>query len=136
MILKEVKACRDCDEDFVLLGDLNAYAWGKDESENASSLERLSDLMIDQFEDWGVENIEDEDLDEYFDQKYDPGYTWESKEGVRKRLDYAFISTKTAYSGNVSSAGIENFPINEGISDHKALIIGLEDEDFVLKRGY
>lgn len=44
-----------------MLGDLNAYAEGEEESENAEYLKRLTDILFNLFLDWGDDIDEDEE---------------------------------------------------------------------------
>lgn len=127
LIVNEAKACRDAKEDFILLGDLNAYIWGDHGSENANSLQRITDIMVDVFEGWNIEKWDPENYNDYYALKEDPGFTWASNSGVKKRLDYIMINAKLAYSDHEFSPSIEDSVVRDGISDHKALTLEIRN---------
>lgn len=118
LIIEEAKACRVCEEEFILLGDFNAYNEEDEMSENAEYLQRLSDLMFDTFEDWDVDIDEEDELPE------DWGYSWYSKDGkTKRRLDYIFVGYKIM-EGTIFTKKMEDVTLERGISDHKAVILG------------
>lgn len=118
LVVEEAKACRAIDEDFILLGDLNAYVDGEEESENAEYLKRLTDILFDLFLDW------DDDLDEDEEHRLpeDWGYSWYSDKGIKRRLDYIFVNYPVVYE-KVFHHDMMAYPIEEGISDHKAIVV-------------
>lgn len=119
LIIKEAKACRRCDEEFILMGDLNAFDEEDVQSENAEYLRRLSDIMFDLFEDWDI----DCDSDEEDKTPEDWGYSWYSEDGkTKRRLDYIFVGYPVIEGTCVTQDMIER-TIEEGISDHKAIIV-------------
>lgn len=121
LIIKEAKACRQCDEEFLLVGDLNAYIDENEKSENADYLQRLSDLMFDMFEDWDL--VDDYDGEES-DFPEDWGYSWYSENGLTKRrLDYIFTNY-SIIEGQWFTKSMDEFTIDNGISDHKAIVLG------------
>ena len=118
IIVEEAKACRALDEDFILLGDLNAYEEGKEHSENVEYLRRLTDILFDLFLDW------DKDIEEEIENGFpeDWGYSWYSDKGIKRRLDYIFVNYPVVYE-KVFRHDMMAYPIEEGISDHKAIVV-------------
>lgn len=111
IVIKEARRRRTMDEEFVLLGDLNAF--DGEASENRDSLIRLDDIMIDSFEDILKDKPEWRD-------------TWVSADGeIKKRLDYIFINNKVVFN-NVISCNVDSRSLKKEISDHKILQLELK----------
>ena len=74
--------------------------------------------MFDLFLDW------DDDLDEDEEHRLpeDWGYSWYSDKGIKRRLDYIFVNYPVVYE-KVFHHDMMAYPIEEGISDHKAIVV-------------
>lgn len=106
IIIKEVRRCRKINEEFIVLGDLNAF--DDEKSKNRDSFLRLKDIMVDVCK----EKIEDNP---------EWGDTWISKDGkTKRRLDYIFVNSKILYN-NILACNVDSSPLEKNISDHKIL---------------
>ncbi|MGB7460742.1 MAG: endonuclease/exonuclease/phosphatase family protein, partial [Carnobacterium jeotgali] len=110
-ILEEVRRCRIINEEFIVIGDLNAF--DDEASENKDSLIRLNDIMIDAFEGLIEEKPEWRD-------------TWISPDGkTKRRLDYIFVNSKVLFNNSIS-CNVDSSSLELGISDHKILELDLK----------
>lgn len=120
LIIEEAKASRVYNEEFILMGDLNAFSEADEVSENGAYLQRLSDLMFDMFEDWNIDRESEDEDDNLLENS---GYSWYSKNGnTKRRLDYIFVGYRII-DGNVFTKDMCDITIENGISDHKAVIL-------------
>lgn len=110
-ILEEVRRCRIINEEFIVIGDLNAF--DDEASENKDSLIKLNDIMIDAFEGLIEEKPEWRD-------------TWISPDGkTKRRLDYIFVNSKVLFNNSIS-CNVDSSSLELGISDHKILELDLK----------
>lgn len=111
IVIEEVRRCRIINEEFIVIGDLNAF--DGEASENKDSFIRLDDIMIDVFEDRIKEQPEWRD-------------TWISPDGkIKRRLDYIFVNSKVIFN-NVIACNVDSSSLEHRISDHKILQLELK----------
>ena len=111
IVIEEVRRCRIINEEFIVMGDLNAF--DGEASENKDSLIRLDDIMIDAFEDIIKDQPDWRD-------------TWISPDGkIKRRLDYIFVNSKVIFN-NLIECKVDNKSLEQRISDHKILQLKLK----------